>query len=152
FWLVSAILGWNLTEIGLPYLFLWIVCSFFSILLHELGHIWMGRGFGSDGHIVLYGLGGLALGARDPRYRWQRVLVYLAGPGIQLLLWAVLWLGKKSAGDQVGTWPLQVRLALEIVMDINLYWPLLNLVPVWPLDGGRVARELCTWLSPRNGE
>jgi Zn-dependent protease len=34
---------------------------------------------------------------------------------------------------------------------INLFLNLLNLVPIWPLDGGKVSREICTWLTPRNG-
>src|SRR5262245_48041042 len=54
FWLVSAILGWPFIEAGLIYLALWVFCSFLSILLHEFGHIWMGKLFGSDGYIVLY--------------------------------------------------------------------------------------------------
>ena len=36
-------------------------------------------------------------------------------------------------------------------MEINLFWPLFNLVPVWPLDGGMISRELCTGASPRSG-
>jgi Zn-dependent protease len=44
-----------------------------------------------------------------------------------------------------------VKISVGILMMINLYWPLLNLVPVWPLDGGQVSREFCTWLSPRKG-
>ena len=62
---------------------LWIACVFLSILLHEFGHVWAGRGFGSDASIVLYSFGGLAVGASDQRLRWQRIIVYLAGPGIQ---------------------------------------------------------------------
>jgi Zn-dependent protease len=47
--------------------------------------------------------------------------------------------------------PPQVLVAAVILMDINLYWPLFNLLPVWPLDGGMVSREICTGLSPRRG-
>src|SRR5436309_11786 len=75
FWLFSAILGWPWMADGFHYLLIWIVCSFLSILLHEFGHIWMGKLFGNDGYIVLYSFGGLAVGSNDVRARWQRMLV-----------------------------------------------------------------------------
>src|SRR5262245_38491573 len=91
FWLISVIFGWSWRNVnllpggGLGEVALWVACVFFSILLHEFGHVWMGRAFGASGHIVLHGMGGLAIGSSDVPYRWQRVLVSAAGPGIQLL-------------------------------------------------------------------
>jgi Zn-dependent protease len=153
FWLVMAILGWPFLEDGFVYLGLWVFCGFVSILLHEFGHVWAGKAFGSDGYIVLYGLGGLAVGANDLRSRWRRVLVSLAGPLIQLLgVYLPLWLWLRSLAPEVwDTIPVQLRRTIQIAMWINLFWPLLNLLPIWPLDGGKVARELCTWVSPGNG-
>jgi Zn-dependent protease len=43
------------------------------------------------------------------------------------------------------------RFALEELAFINFIWPLLNLLPVWPLDGGRISREICAWFSRRRG-
>src|SRR5712692_1149687 len=34
---------------------------------------------------------------------------------------------------------------------VNFYWPILNLLPVWPLDGGRISRETFEWLMPERG-
>ena len=69
---------------------------FVSILIHEFGHVWMGQAFGSRGHIVLYGFGGLAIGSNRLDSRWQRIAVSFAGPlaGFAFLgiLFAVLWL------------------------------------------------------------
>lgn len=151
FWLFTAILGWSAMERGFLYLLIWIVAVFVSILLHEFGHIWMGKLFGSDGYIVLYSFGGLAVGSNDVRRRWQRILVLLAGPGIQLALWGLIYLGKNAmSADQ------QARLsqpALELIGSlefINLVWALMNLLPVWPLDGGQVCRELCSIANPRD--
>src|SRR5207249_10380734 len=42
-------------------------------------------------------------------------------------------------------------LAIRMLLSINLWWPILNLLPVWPLDGGQVSRELFTWRLPANG-
>jgi len=148
FWLLSAIFGWPYVDRGLPYLGLWIACTFVSILLHEFGHIWAGRAFGSDGSIVLYSLGGLAIGASDLRHRWQRIIVSFAGPGIQFILYGALRLAQFRMGDEAwDKMPLPLWTGLEILKQINLYWPLFNLLPIWPLDGGKITREVCSALS-----
>ena len=154
FWLFSAILGWDFLDLGFVYLFIWIICCFISILLHEFGHIWMGMTFGArDSYIVLYSFGGLAVGSNDLWNRWQRIAVSLAGPLIQLVVvWLPLWFWWRSAGEeQLFNLRPQVVITIVILKEINLVWPLFNLLPVWPLDGGMVSRELCKWLSPRGG-
>jgi stage IV sporulation protein FB len=158
FWLFAAILGWNLLQDaqendGFIRIILWIIACFLSILLHEFGHIWMGMLFGArDGYIVLYSFGGLAVGANDLRGRWRRIAVSLAGPLIQLALfggfWLVLWL---SSADWIRHLPARVRFFLGQMLYINLVWPLFNLLPVWPLDGGQISREVCNGFSPRSG-
>jgi Zn-dependent protease len=40
---------------------------------------------------------------------------------------------------------------LNALWYINLVWPVLNLFPIWPLDGGQICRELFTWFSRKNG-
>jgi stage IV sporulation protein FB len=152
FWLFSAILGWPFMELGFGYLVIWVACAFLSILLHEFGHIWMGKAFGTNGYIVLYSFGGLAVGSNDLRARGQRILVSLAGPAIQLVLYGLIALVRNALSpEQNARMPTSVHLTLAILEDINLYWPLLNLLPVWPLDGGMIAREVCSAASPRDG-
>jgi stage IV sporulation protein FB len=166
FWLVSVIMGWNTIRSGLHFLLIWVACMFVSILVHELGHVWMGQAFGSRGHIVLYGFGGLAIGSNQLRERRQRILVSFAGPlaGIILVfLWAsnpqafpaYLGMLKSDFGflpnaDELGairTMPRTLMITVSFLMFINLLWGFLNLFPVWPLDGGQICRELCegTW-------
>jgi Zn-dependent protease len=155
FWLMSVIFGWDFVNDprgGVLFLALWVFCVFLSILLHEFGHVWAGKAFGSDGSIVLYSFGGLAIGSNDLRHRWQRIIVSLAGPGIQLVLYGALRLAVFRMGeDGLKDMPLLLRVTIVMLLEINLYWPLFNLVPVWPLDGGMVTRELCTGASARNG-
>jgi Zn-dependent protease len=151
---LTVILGWNALDNPNPFLhlFIWVAVVFLSILLHEFGHIWMGKAFGSDGYIVLYSFGGLAVGSNDVRYRWQRILVSLAGPAIQLILYAALRGGLYLAGP--GWLARQPDAAVDLfrqLLVINLYWPLLNLLPVFPLDGGQAGREVCTYFSPHRG-
>jgi stage IV sporulation protein FB len=151
FWLFNAILGWQAMERGFLYLLIWVVAVFVSILLHEFGHIWMGKLFGSEGYIVLYSFGGLAVGSNDLRRRWQRILVLLAGPGIQLAFYGLIWLGEKAMSpEQEARLSQPVRELLWSLTWINLVWALFNLLPVWPLDGGQVCRELCSIASPQD--
>jgi Zn-dependent protease len=156
FWLFTAILGWSWMDLGFQYLALWVACVFVSILLHEFGHVLMGRVFGADSYIVMYSFGGLAVGANDLSSRWKRIAVCLAGPGIELALYGLLWAALGLGGRNVLVVKLLVDpdpvTAIEyFLLEINFYWALLNLLPIWPLDGGQVSRDLCTHFSPRGG-
>jgi stage IV sporulation protein FB len=151
FWLMSAILGWNLVDTaGFDYLLIWMVCVFVSILLHEMGHVFMGRLFGTDGRIILYSFGGLAVGSSNLRSRWLRILVYLAGPMIQLVLAGAIW-GFIRAQPMREMAPL-ARAGIAFLFEINLYWALFNLAPIMPLDGGRVSIDFLNWLAPDRGD
>jgi Zn-dependent protease len=152
FWLVSAILGWPYLELGFQYLLVWVGCVFVSILIHELGHVFVGSLFGSHGHIVLYSFGGLAIGSSDLPNRWQRIAVFLGGPLAQFLLWGLIVLVVRNLATQgLRQVPDLAEMALLQLWWINLAWPVLNLLPIWPLDGGKISRELFDWLLPRGG-
>jgi Zn-dependent protease len=151
FWLIALVLGYDaFIQYGVGFVLAWVACVFVSVLLHEFGHVWMGRLFGSHGYIVLYSFGGLAIGSNSLRRRWQRVLVLLAGPGIQLVLWGLLrWI---PIDPSVGAdKPKLLDLVLVMLLEINLIWPILNLLPIWPLDGGQITREVCQALMPARG-
>jgi Zn-dependent protease len=170
FWLVAIILGWPAAtgDVALRDVLIWVVCVFISILVHEFGHVLMGRVFGSWGYIVLYSFGGLAVGSNHVRRWWQRVLVSAAGPGAGFLLFGVVIAGLViAAGDssdllfpeaaegELGLWGRLIRLLYapgltdamrEVCWNliwINLMWGAVNLLPVWPLDGGQICREVC---------
>ena len=159
FWVVAIVFGYSeatnqnrsikLSENGMPELAIFVACFFFSILLHEFGHIWMGRAFGTDGHIVLQGFGGLAIGSNALPHRGQRILVSAAGPAIQLALFAILLLSLMLRGSIEV--PQAVQLGIFYLIFMNLIWPLFNLLPIYPLDGGQITREVCCQLSPNRG-
>lgn len=145
FWLVSAIMGWNALQLGFEYLLVWIACVFVSILIHELGHVVTGRLFGAHGHIVLYSFGGLAIGSSALGNRWQRIAVYLAGPLAGFILYGIVRLldpGPRSRLLEDAFWDLK---------QINLFWGIINLLPIWPLDGGQISRDLFGWFQPAKG-
>jgi Zn-dependent protease len=159
FWLTSVFLGWNwyLISNNIAYLLLWVLCVFVSVLIHEMGHVLMGRVFGSHGSILLYGFGGLALGSNNLRERWQRVLVLFAGPFAQLVLFglvlgaaffvlpAVLTLAPAKLDKNV------ISLGVFMLLEINLLWALLNLIPIFPLDGGQITREVLEGFMGQRG-
>lgn len=158
FWLMTAVLGWSLADPqrggNLGHLLLWILVVFVSILIHEFGHVVAGRMFGSPGHIVLYSFGGLAVGSNNLSNRWQRIIVSFAGPLAQFIVYGLVLLGAQrllsDADTAIDSNPLLLR-AVDFLLFVNLYWPLFNLLPIWPLDGGQIARETLTWFMPRKG-
>jgi Zn-dependent protease len=172
FWLVSAILGWNAMDLGFPFLLLWIACVFVSILVHELGHVGMGLLCGAEGHVVLYSFGGLAIGSSNLRSRSQRIAVYLAGPLAGFAFLGVLYLMLRllvparadsflaEIGVLLGFSPhiplehlatTMMNEALWDLIQINLFWGFMNLLPVYPLDGGQISREVFNWFMRGRG-
>src|SRR5262249_42872703 len=108
-----------------------------------------GRLFGARGHIVLYSFGGLAIGSSSLTNRWKRIAVYLAGPGAGFVLSGVVFLVSRLP-SRAG-FPFYLGLALAYLWVINLFWGVINLLPIWPLDGGQVSWDFLEWLMPRRG-
>ena len=143
FWLATLIFGADLFDPDRPeFLLAWIAIAFASFLVHELGHAAAFRAFGVGSHVVLYSLGGLAVPWDDLRGRWRRVAVSLAGPAAGFLLALAVWATNQSA-PWAGTNLLTRFVYLELLW-INVVWGAVNLLPVIPLDGGKVSQELCT--------
>jgi stage IV sporulation protein FB len=172
FWLSAVLLGLYGPGEGadkLIHLLIWVGIVFVSVLVHEMGHILMGRYFGSDGHILLTGFCGLAVGSSEVPERWQRNLVLLAGPGAGFLFGAAVfglfWAAYPDMalfvlGSLVGV---GVEFGPDVVIPsaylwitvfsllwINLAWGLVNLLPIWPLDGGQICRETCQYFESRD--
>jgi Zn-dependent protease len=148
FWLVGIFLGWSAAQAwGMEYLAVFLACMLVSILVHELGHVLMGRAFGARSHIVLYGFGGLAVGSLEVRGPGRRIAVLLAGPVAGFLLFGVvlrLWiLTGHSLEEILRKNPSNLaEAAFVFLLRMNLVWNILNLVPIWPLDGGRIVGEI----------
>lgn len=149
FWLGAALLGASALDRGIIFMLIWIAVVFVSILVHELGHAVAFRAFGTGSHIVLYVFGGLAVPWNDVRFRWQRILIALAGPVAGFLLCALVYFSNLFAPWAGISRPV-ASLYLYLVF-INLVWGVFNLFPVFPLDGGRVAQEVCGAIWRRNG-
>lgn len=154
-----------------------IVVFLLSILVHELGHAFAYRFYGQPARIVLYWMGGLAIadgggGPWSPRHQvslnpQQQIVVSAAGPAFGFLLAAVLVLlvyviGGTVVVDRLGVLPMlmpvfeqgvnpAIRIFFFVGIWANIFFNILNLAPVFPLDGGQIARQLFVIQDGFNG-
>jgi stage IV sporulation protein FB len=152
-----------------PLLLIWAAALLLSILVHELGHAVAMRYFGGDSRIVLYHFGGLAIpegfGAWNAARRRMRtdpqsqLLISAAGPVAQILLailvagiavaaglhvWSLHWLAQyvplpmpePQRPFNGVVWALS-----DAIITPSFFWAILNLLPVMPLDGGRIMQQ-----------
>jgi stage IV sporulation protein FB len=168
FWLVTLMLGASGDAASV---LTWVLAVFVSILVHELGHAAAMRAYGLHPWITLYGFGGQTAYDQSPASRSKasgslaQVLICLAGPMAGFLLAAALLLGLALAGHGQDIFfigpgrlmpvvllpdPRLVRLVNDILF-ISIVWGIVNLLPVYPLDGGQIAREFLLWLNPSHG-
>jgi len=150
FWLIAAILGFETLKISPWHMLIWMGIVFVSILVHEFGHALTARAFGYPPIVVLHGFGGLAMYHPDQDYRpWKSLVISLAGPGAGFILGGMIFavfiglnLGQVALSD-LGNF------AITQLLFVNIAWGLINLLPVLPLDGGRVCEALCTMAGAR---
>jgi stage IV sporulation protein FB len=141
---------------GMTMFWFWSAAVLISLLVHETCHILAARLFGARVRVWLSGLGGHVHGLHELK-RWQRVLVLLAGPLGNGVLAGILWLSTDPRWlplpiDRLGPeWTIFVANAAKIALLLNVLWALLNVLPLWPLDGGRVAVELGEAILGRRG-
>jgi Zn-dependent protease len=116
-----------------------VVALFGSIVFHELGHALMARRYGiGTADITLYMFGGVARLDRMPRSAGPELLIALAGPAASFAI--VIGLAILLAIGDLFNLPEQEF--IKFVLGLNAYLGLFNLLPVFPMDGGRVLRAL----------
>ena len=156
-WLIIlALLTWTLIDLfreavpDLPVATYWVMglgaaLAFFTcIVLHELGHALVAKAVGIPIRgITLFLFGGVAEMEDEPPSASSEFLMAVAGPAVSAVLTAVFWLA--SGLVEVPA----VVLPLRYLAGINLAVLIFNLVPAFPLDGGRVLRSIL-WGALRN--
>jgi stage IV sporulation protein FB len=119
-----------------------VVALFCCVMLHELGHALVARRYGcATREILLLPIGGIAQMERLPQKPAQELLIALAGPAVNIALAIVL--GAIAAVARFPIDPEQRTIAGALVVPLmwtNLGLALFNLLPAFPMDGGRVLR------------
>ena len=115
---------------------------FLCVVLHEFGHAFAARHYGiRTPDITLYPIGGVARIERMPEKPWEEVVIALAGPMVNVVIATGLWLALFGL-----TLPTPERLShagsgiAEVLLVVNVMLLLFNLLPAFPMDGGRVLR------------
>lgn len=122
-----------------------VAVIFGAVLVHELGHALTGRAFGTQPRIVLHGFGGKTTAEGRPLSRGRSITMTLAGPGAGFLLGALAVVADRFLAPAQGSTLAHV---IEQTQWCTFGWGILNLMPVLPLDGGLVMRDV---LGPRHG-
>ncbi|MEM7785663.1 MAG: site-2 protease family protein, partial [Planctomycetota bacterium] len=154
-------LQWDQVLIVFGFVFL----IFISVLLHEYGHALMARYFGVLTHdIIMTPIGGLARLERMPQSPFQELMITIAGPAVNFVLGclAAIYL-LATGGDfwldntQLPNW----SLLATVIFNLNFILFVFNLIPAFPMDGGRILRSglaffmshsRATWLASFFGQ
>lgn len=157
FWIIALLLTIGATKEPVGVL-VGIAAILVSVIVHEMGHALLQRRFGGRPAVVLYGLGGLAFGNGEDESPRSQILISLAGPGAGFLLAAILFGVVAATGHEprlyfplvsfVGFGNEVLDLLVSFLFFVNIVWGVINLLPVYPLDGGHVAREVLTLFMP----
>ncbi len=126
----------------------YILALFASVLLHEIGHVLVARWYGiGTREIVMFPIGGVSRLENQPKAR-QELLIVAAGPLVNLLI-AIILLATQRNFVPLETLrvPTDANLIQRIAMG-NLLLGLFNLLPAYPMDGGRILRSVIAfWKS-----
>ncbi|HEX3764274.1 MAG TPA: site-2 protease family protein [Kofleriaceae bacterium] len=149
-WIAVSYLGAG-RGVGTAAFGLLLVASVFAtIVVHELGHALVARRFGiTTRDIMLYPIGGMARLERMPERPQQELLVAVVGPLINGVIALAIYLGLRWSGTGTGGDPLTIGASFAVqLMWINLSLGAFNLLPAFPMDGGRILRAiLAFWID-----
>jgi Zn-dependent protease/predicted transcriptional regulator len=131
-----------------------VIAVFSIVVMHELGHALSARRYGiATRDITLLPIGGIARLERMPRDPRQELVIALAGPAVNFALAAFLWMillvigfPAQAAPDLFSARILSREFVLGL-LSINIFLGVFNLIPAFPMDGGRVLRALLAMRS-----
>lgn len=135
FWFLILMIGW-LSSQTVEGTLIWSSVIFISVLVHEFGHALTAVFFGQKAEIYLEGMGGVTRREGPSISKWKDFVIVLNGPlaGFSLYLASVaLFPWALSRGGVVLYF-------VKVMQNVNLFWTILNLFPVLPLDGGHLLR------------
>lgn len=130
-----------------------LLAVFACVLAHEFGHVFAARRFGIPTRdITLLPIGGVASIERMPEKPGQELVIAIAGPAVNVVIAAVLliFFGADLSRERLATAVAEQQLDLVTRLAVvNIMLVLFNLIPAFPMDGGRVLRALLSYRLDR---
>jgi Zn-dependent protease/predicted transcriptional regulator len=149
-WIVMVRLEQQATAVGVLEGVVFVLAIFGCVVLHELGHAITAKHYGIQTRdITLLPIGGLARLERMPEDPVQEFWVALAGPAVNVLIAAVLFVVLRVTRGPLSfdLQSLQQTDFLLNLLQVNVFLVLFNLLPAFPMDGGRVLRAILAHFS-----
>lgn len=148
FWVFSVLLAWLNAETPAQAI-VWVIVVLISVLVHESGHALTAKAFGQTTEIELQALGGTTRRTGLKLKLWKDFITVINGPlaGFLLSYTASLILLMNANGNMN---PL-IEYALRITFFVNLFWTIINLLPVMPLDGGQLLAIILKGIFKEKG-
>lgn len=138
FWILAFGIGYLNSGGDLAKMCIWAAIIFVSVLFHEFGHALTALAFGQRSVIELVALGGVTRRRGGAKLAlWKEFLIVLDGPLFGLLLAFIAFFFLQEVDKNAH--PLWYY-ALKVTGTVNVFWTILNLLPVQPLDGGHLLR------------
>jgi Zn-dependent protease/CBS domain-containing protein len=157
--LIAILLAWSLAAGYFPYYFTklstgtyWVMGIagmlglFLCVILHELGHAMVAKRYKLPiTQITLFIFGGVAEIKKEPQTPKVEFLMAIAGPIVSVVLAAGLYL--LTLLGQHAHWPIPITAVTGYLALINIVLAIFNLIPAFPLDGGRIFRAILWWIK-----
>jgi Zn-dependent protease len=133
--LIGLFVFYDVEQSGWEQAILWAPILLISILVHELAHAGTIGAFGyGASRVVLLGTGGVTINQRHAK-PWQEVVISLAGPISSFVLALIAFVSLPFTHEPI------LRTFCAVLVAANIFWGVLNLLPVAPLDGGHALRH-----------
>lgn len=144
FWFVAFAIGWLNSYASISSLngkiigtLVWVIIIVISIIIHEFGHALTSLAFGQKASIDLIGVGGVTHRVGKKLKLWQEFIVVFNGPLFGFLLAFLSIMLRSAIGEET---PQIFIFAVNIAIYVNIFWTIINLLPIQPLDGGHLLR------------
>ncbi len=152
-WIVFITMRQGLETLQILMHILFVLTLFVCIVLHEFGHSLVAIKFGGEVHsITLLPIGGMANITKMPEKPKEEFLVSLAGPAVNIVIAALLWLYlhyfQPVSFDEMDFSYITRTNFPAMLLAANVFIVAFNLIPAFPMDGGRLFRSaLSVWMS-----
>jgi Zn-dependent protease/predicted transcriptional regulator len=160
-WTFSLLLLWIIisnVRAGVPtadvmWTVLFVLALFFCVILHEFGHALAAQRYGIQTRdIILFPIGGVARLEKLPEDPKQELWVAIAGPLVNIVLFILLSIYLYATGfemHEVENFGIRASTIVPYLASANLILAIFNLIPAFPMDGGRVLRAFLSIKLPR---